>query len=117
MLLAYPFLFILKLQLKIKAQGELPSAHLGKAWGCERRNLSGSLGIDVAIRLSQIHIVKRVEQLHSELRVYSFSDPQSLAQRSIGVEKARTIEGVECYVPKGPNRRTLPRAARATVEI
>ena len=112
-----PFPARSELHLEFYPQTELPPPHLRQAGSRQRRDLPGSFGIDVPVWLAEIHLIKGIEQLCPELRVYSLRDLQSLAQRRIQTEEARSIERVECDVSKCPNRRTLPRSAGAAVRI
>src|SRR6266571_1115287 len=67
---------------------------------------------DGVVRLSEVHVVEDVDDLHPELQVGRPASAEPLEERGVDVPEPGTGEGVALHVAEGPLSRTAERAPR-----
>jgi hypothetical protein len=75
---------------EIDPDAKLPLPHVRK--GRDAKNLTRSSRIDGRIRLTEVDMIKGIEELGTELPFDRFGDSEALTQRCIEVEESRPKE-------------------------
>src|ERR1700694_4148922 len=80
-----------------------PELHQSSAWGCDQpTDVTGASLKDAGGRKIKMGLVEQVKNLRPGLHVDPLGRFEGLGQRSIGIEKPRSYEGVSAQVAIGP---------------